>query len=228
MDHCFLNYTSSLGTDMTIKEFELKEQPAIKNKYLTIGTFNRYNKINDQVVNLWERILTKCPNVQFIIKTKEFLTETLKEQFIKTWKNPDIFYKQVTILPYSDLYTGHLLDYNLMDIAVDTFPYSGTTTSCEALLMGTPVLTLFDSKRGYHCQCVTSSLMINSNLSEYVVFSEEEFINKVEYFSNNLDKLQNLKKNVRDKFINGHVCDYTGFVNEFEDKLIKVYSKHFN
>ena len=226
MDHCFLNYTSSLGTNMNIPELELKEQPATKNNYLTIGTFNRYNKINDSVVNLWERILTKCPNVKFVIKTKEFLTDTLKEQFIKTWKNPDIFHKQVTILNYSDLYTGHLPDYNLMDIALDTFPYSGTTTSCEALLMGTPVLTLFDNTRGYHCQCVTSSLMINSDLPEYVVFSEDEFINKVEYFSTHLDELKNLKKEVRNKFINGHVCDYTGFVNELEDKLIKVYREH--
>jgi protein O-GlcNAc transferase len=225
MKNCFLNYTSSLGTDMSIEELKLKEQPANTNKYLTIGTFNRYNKINDQLVNLWERILKKCPTVRFVIKTKEFLTETLRAQFIKTWKDSKIF-ERVEILPYADLYTGHLIDYNLMDIAVDTFPYSGTTTSCEALLMGTPVLTLFDKKRQYHCQNVTSSLMINSDLEEYVVFSEDEFINKVEYFSLNLDKLKNLKTTVRDKFINGHVCNYTEFASEFEDKLLDTYKNH--
>jgi protein O-GlcNAc transferase len=216
-----LSYTPSIGIENLPL---LTEQPAIKNKYLTIGTFNRYNKINDKVVEMWEKILKRCPNVRFVIKTKEFLTETLKTQFINTWKDSEVF-KRVTILPYSDTYTDHLPDYNQMDIALDTFPYSGTTTSCEALMMGVPVLTLFDTERQYHCQNVTASLMINSELPEYVCLSEEEYINKVEYYQNNLDKLINLKQYVRDKFVK-NVCDYTRFVNELEDKLLYVYKNH--
>ena len=221
MDKCFLSYTPSIGIENLPP---LTEQPAVKNKYLTIGTFNRYNKINDKVVEMWEKILKQCPNVRFVIKTKEFLTETLKTQFINTWKDSEVF-KRVTILPYSDTYTEHLPDYNKMDIALDTYPYSGTTTSCEALMMGVPVLTLFDTERQYHCQNVTSSLMVNSDLPEYVCLSEEEYINKVEYYQNNLDKLVNLKQHVREKFVK-NVCDYNRFVNELEDKLLYVYKNH--
>ena len=222
MDNCFLNYTPSIGID-NLPDL-VKVQPAITNNYLTIGTFNRYNKINDRVVAMWERILKRCSNVRFVIKTKEFLTDSLKEQFINTWKDREV-YKRVTILHYADTYTDHLPDYNKMDIALDTYPYSGTTTSCEALLMGVPVLTLFDSARQYHSQNVTSSLMINSDLPEYVCLSEEEYINKVEYYANNLDKLATLKEDVRQKFIKG-VCDYPKFVNEFEDKLLYTYKNH--
>ena len=222
MDNCFLNYTPSIGID-NLPEL-INVQPAITNKYLTIGTFNRYNKINDRVVEMWEKILKHCPNVRFVIKTKEFLTESLKQQFINTWKDKEV-YKRVTILDYADTYTQHLPDYNKMDIALDTYPYSGTTTSCEALLMGVPVLTLFDGVRQYHSQNVTSSLMINSDLPEYVCLSEEEYINKVQYYSNNLDKLANLKQTVREKFIKG-ICDYPTFVNEFEDKLLSTYKNH--
>jgi predicted O-linked N-acetylglucosamine transferase (SPINDLY family) len=221
MDKCFLSYTPSIGINNLPK---LEEQPATNNGYLTIGTFNRYNKINDRVVAMWEKVLKRCPTVRFVIKTKEFLTDTLREQFINTWKDTEVF-KRVTILDYQDTYQQHLVDYNLMDIALDTYPYSGTTTSAEALMMGVPVLTLFDSQNGFHSQNVTSSLMINSDLPEYVCLNEEEYINKVEYFSTHLEELKNLKQAVRDKFVKG-ICDYPRFVGELEDKLLNTYKNH--
>jgi predicted O-linked N-acetylglucosamine transferase (SPINDLY family) len=222
MKHSFLNYSSSLGNDIPAL---IDTQPATKNGYLTVGSFNRYNKINDDVIRVWEKMLEECPNVQFIIKTKEFLTEKLKEQFLGTWKNKSLL-DRIKIIDYSDLYEQHLVDYNLMDIALDSFPYSGTTTSCEALLMGVPVLTLFDNKKQLHSQNVSSSLMINSDLPEYVTFSEDEYINKIRYYSTRIDELKDLKKTVRDKFMNGHVCDYSGFVKEFEDMLSSTYKTH--
>ena len=223
MPNCFLSYTPSIGIDNLPSLIDT--QPCITNNYLTIGTFNRYNKINDCVVRIWEEILKRCPNVRFIIKTKEFLTEKLRKQFINTWKDTEIF-KRVTIIDYSDTYQEHLVDYNKMDIALDTSPYSGTTTSAEALMMGVPILTLFDSKRQYHSQNVTSSFMINSDLPEYVCLSESEYINKVEYFSTHLEELKDLKKNVRSKFINSPICNYTEYVNDFEDLLLKTYREH--
>ena len=223
MDKCFLSYTPSIGIDNLPQLIET--QPCVKNNYLTIGSFNRYNKINDDVMAVWEEILETCPNVRFIIKTKEFLTEKLNKQFLATWSNQKLL-DRVEILPYADLYTGHLIDYNLMDVALDSFPYSGTTTSCEALMMGVPVLTLFDTERQYHSQNVTSSLMINSCLDEYVVFSKEEYVNKVKELSENLDKLNCLKQNVREYFVKGAVCNHKSFVSEFEDKLIDTYKNH--
>jgi predicted O-linked N-acetylglucosamine transferase (SPINDLY family) len=223
MDHCFLTYTPSIGFDNLPALPEV--QPCIKNRYLTLGSFNRYNKINDSVVELWEEVLTACPNVRFVIKTKEFLTETLKNQFIKTWKNKDLL-SRIEILTYSDLYTQHLVDYNLMDVALDTFPYSGTTTSCEALLLGVPVLTLFDSKRQYHSQNVTTSLMINCGMPEYVVYSKEEYISRVKSLSENLDALHDLKQKTRKAFVEGPICKHRDFVIEFENKLIDTYKNH--
>lgn len=219
---CFLNYTPAIGIE-NLPEL-VDTQPCVKNNYLTIGTFNRYNKINDNVIRVYERILEECPNVKFIIKTKEFLTPKLRQQFIDTWKNKELL-DRIEIMEYSDLYTDHLLDYNKMDIALDTFPYSGTTTSCEALMMGCPVLCLYDLKRQYHSQNVSSSLMYYSELSEYITFSEDEFVNKVKYLSNNMVLLMNLKKDVRDKFVK-NICNYPEFVKEFETMLITTYGNH--
>jgi tetratricopeptide (TPR) repeat protein len=223
MPNCFLSYTPSIGIENL--PVLVDTQPVTKNGYLTIGTFNRYNKINDRMVELWERILQKCPNVRFIIKTKEFLTETLKQQFIKTWKDPEIF-KRVEIVDYRDTYTEHLVDYNLMDISIDTSPYSGTTTSTESLMMGVPVLTRFDGERQYHATNVSSSLMINSDLPEYVCLSDDELIEKVKYFSTHLEELKDLKKTVRNKFVTGPICNYKQFVGDLEDLLLNTYKTH--
>jgi len=222
MDKCFLAYTPSMG----IKNIpEIKEQPCVKNGYVTFGTFNRYNKINEMVIGVWEKMLQAAPTARFMIKTKEFLTPKLKKQFLDTFKDKSVL-DRVILLPYSDTYTEHLPDYNKFDIAVDTFPYSGTTTSCESLMMGVPILTLFDNVRHYHSQNVTSSLMKNCGLDEYVTYSQEEYISKAVYFANNINKLTNLKREVRDAFVNGPICNYTEFTNEFEDKLFNTYKTH--
>jgi len=224
MPNCFLSYTPSIGIENL--PVLVDTQPVTKNGYLTIGTFNRYNKINDRMVELWERILQRCPNVRFIIKTKEFLTETLRQQFIKTWKDSEVF-KRVTIVDYRDTYQDHLVDYNLMDISIDTSPYSGTTTSTESLMMGVPVLTSFDGERQYHATNVSSSLMINSDLPEYVCLSDDELIQKVEYFSTHLEELKDLKKTIRNKFVTGPICNYKQFVGDLEDLLLNTYKTHF-
>lgn len=222
MNKCFLAYTPSMG----IKDVApLKEQPCKKNGYITFGCFNRYNKINKMVISVWEKLLKEIPTARFVIKTKEFLTPTLRQQFLNSFEDKSVL-ERVELLPYSDTYQEHLEDYNLMDIALDTFPYSGTTTSCEALMQGVPVLTIFDNVRHYHSQNVTSSLMKNCGLDEYVTDSQELYIKKAKYFSDNTLKLHNLKNEVRDKFVNGPICDYTSFTNEFEDKIVSIYKNH--
>ncbi|NBP01178.1 MAG: hypothetical protein EBU90_13775 [Proteobacteria bacterium] len=222
MKRCFLAYTPSMGID---KIPALEEQPCKKNGYITFGCFNRYNKINKMVIGVWEQILQRIPNAMFVIKTKEFLTPKLKQQFIDTFTDKNVL-SRVIILPYSDTYTEHLPDYNKMDVSLDTFPYSGTTTSCESLMMGVPVLTWFDNVRHYHSQNVTSSLMKNSDLGEYVTYSQEEYIQRAVDLAKDITKLHDLKQQVRNKFLNGAVCDYRGFTEEFEDTLIDLYKNH--
>jgi predicted O-linked N-acetylglucosamine transferase (SPINDLY family) len=222
MKKCFLAYTPSMGIDNIPA---IGEQPCQKNNYITFGTFNRYNKINSMVIGVWEKILKAIPTARFVIKTKEFLTPKLKQQFLDSFRDKSVL-SRVVVLPYSDTYSEHLPDYNEMDIALDTFPYSGTTTSCESLMMGVPVLTLFDNVRHYHSQNVTSTLMKASDLGEYISYTQDEYVQKAIDFASDLPSLHNLKQHVRDKFVNGAVCNYKEFVDEFEDVLLNIYRTH--
>lgn len=222
MKRSFLAYTPSMGISNIPP---IGPQPCTENGYVTFGCFNRYNKINSVVVETWNKILQRAPTARFVIKTKEFLTPKLKKQFLDGFKDKSVL-ERVMVLPYSDTYQEHLPDYNKMDISLDTFPYSGTTTSCESLMQGVPVLTLNDNIRHYHSQNVTTSLMKNSNMPDFVAYSNEDYINKAVTFANNIQALSDLKVKTRSNFVNGAVCDYKGFVDEFEDTMISLYQKH--
>jgi predicted O-linked N-acetylglucosamine transferase (SPINDLY family) len=222
MERSFLAYTPSMGIENIPP---LGDQPCVKNGYITFGCFNRYNKINKMVIGVWEKLLLAAPNARFVIKTKEFTSEKLKAQFLDTFKDKSVL-DRIEILPYSDTYTDHLPDYNKMDISLDTFPYSGTTTSCESLMMGVPVLTLFDKVRHYHSQNVSTTLMKNSNLSEFVTYSQEEYINHAVQFATDFDSMRDLKVRVRNCFVQGHVCNYKEFIDDFENKLLSTYRTH--
>jgi protein O-GlcNAc transferase len=221
MKNCFLAYTPALGIE-NLPALTL-DQPCVNNKYITFGSFNRLNKINDTVISVWEKILLAIPNSRLNIKTKEFSTEKLKNNFMEKMKRVA---NQIVIMDYTDTMEQHLNDYNSIDIALDTFPYSGTTTSCEALLMGVPLITLYDNVRHYHSQNVTSSLLKNSDLEEFVCYSQQEYINRAIKYSEELNNNNRLKGDIRDKFINGHVCNYQEFVNDFEETIRDLYANH--
>ena len=227
MNKCFLCYNPYTSVEKLVDIVKKSEQPFMKNGYITFGCFNRYNKVNNTVAKHWNNLLKEIPTARFVIKTKEFLTEKLKKQFLENFEEDCV--KRVIVLRYSDSYDEHLDDYNKIDIALDTFPYSGTTTSCEALVMGVPIITLYDDVRKYHVQNVTSSLLINSELGEYVTHSKEAYINKAKDLSKTLLKTKEyLKEHVRHSFIDGAVCDRDSFCNEFEDLLFNTYKTHFN
>ena len=108
-------------------------------------------------------------------------------------------------------------------IALDTFPYSGTTTSCEALSMGVPVLTLRDTTTHFHAQNVTSSILEYSNMSEYICETQQDFVEKCMGFLKNGDSFwKNLKSTTRGKFVSGNVCDGLDFDKKFTELLGSV------
>ena len=111
----------------------------------------------------------------------------------------------------------HLETYNKIDLALDTFPYPGVTTSFQSVLMGVPVLTMkgynFNSRCG-------ESININLDLEEFISEDELDYVNKAIKIKNNKQELLNIKKNLRDQALKSNLFDTDGFVSDFS-KLIK-------
>lgn len=229
LKNCFLCYdpvlTRSYSNERPFINPKLEDQPYLKNdkKILTIGCFNRVNKMTSGVTELFNKILKSNKDIRFVFKTKALLNKNIKTSFIKRFD--ESVRNRINVVDCTILHEDHLLEYNKIDIAIDTFPYSGTTTSCEALLMGVPVYTLYDDKYYFHAQNVTASILKNSGLEEYICYTKEEMIVKINELCKKDDVYWGgLKGSVRDKFINGRVCDKIEYMRNLEELLEKLYS----
>jgi predicted O-linked N-acetylglucosamine transferase (SPINDLY family) len=204
---------------------EIKECPIIKNTYLTIGCFNRVNKITEPVIKLFNNILLKNKNVRFVFKTKSLININIADKFISTFDK--IVRNRIIILPCTLSHEEHLETYNLVDIAIDTFPYSGTTTSCESLFMGVPVLSLYDKKNYFHPQNVSVSILKNSGLDFYVCNNIEEFIDKIKIIEvKPIEFWKNLKHTTRQIFLNGKVCNKKLYIKNIQNLFVELFNKH--
>ena len=231
LENSFLCYNPSNDSkdNLKITPPKLEGQPFLKNKYLTIGCYNRLNKITDSVIKLYNEILLKHSDIRFVFKTKALLNKKVKEQFINKFNKT--VHNRIIINDCTILHEKHLEEYNKIDVSFDTFPYSGTTTSCESLFMGVPVFTLYDSKTYFHAQNVTCSILKNSHKDlEFFILNDvseiHEKLNKLK--AKNQDYWLNLKENTRMQFSQGAVCNENEYIKNISNMLITLFDKHKN
>ena len=186
--------------------------PANKNGYVTFGSFNNFNKISDETIETWGSILKKISNSKLLLKSS---TNLNIDVLIKKFEQIGIK-KQIKFISRTEKFSDHLNNYNEIDIALDTFPYNGVTTTFEAIWKGVPVLTIegynFNSRCG-------SSIIKNLGINYLVAKNEDDYISKAIYLSNNLDYLNEIRDNVFNDALNSSLFDTEKFVNEFENKI---------
>lgn len=225
LENCFLCYDPNvikMNNRISKKiSLEITPTPYLTNKWITIGCFNRVNKITDTVIKLFNEILLKFSNVRFVFKTKALINKSIQNTFLNKFDRS--VKSRISILDCTISHDEHLLTYNSIDLAIDTFPYSGTTTSCEALYMGVPVFSLYDSEYYFHAQNVTCSILQASNLNEYIFNNKEELFDKLKQLHNKDDEFwKNLKSETKNKFLNGKVCDQKEYMKNFKQLLNNV------
>ncbi|HTY69415.1 MAG TPA: tetratricopeptide repeat protein [Alphaproteobacteria bacterium] len=121
----------------------LTAPPSAASGKVTFGSFNNPAKINDQVLALWAKVLTAVPGSRLLLKFRNwYLVPSLQERISVTLCGLGVGPSQIQFDGAPDLTASHLARYGGVDIALDTFPFSGSTTTFEALWMGVPVVTL--------------------------------------------------------------------------------------
>ena len=198
-----------------------KEMPAplIKNKYITFGSFNNTNKISDEIVNVWSKILQSTNNSRLILKSSHvYSNKSLKEKFEK-----NKVLNQITFLNKKISFEEHIDEYKKIDIALDTFPYNGVTTSFEAIWMGVPVLTL----KGFNpISRVGESINKNLNMNYLIADNKDEYVLKAIELSKNFEKVIEIRKNMFDKALESNLFNDKKFSKEFYESLEKIYLNH--
>ena len=108
---------------------------------IVFGCFNNLGKISEQTIELWAKILNRVSGSKLLIKRRELIDEYVKTQLLQRFSDYGIQAERLIFRTSQKRIEDHLSLYNQVDIALDTFPYNGTTTTFESLWMGTPVIT---------------------------------------------------------------------------------------
>jgi predicted O-linked N-acetylglucosamine transferase (SPINDLY family) len=200
--------------------FKIKPQklPALNNQYITFGSFNNLRKVTSEVIAVWSQILKKIPNSKLLLKTEmlnyKFIQQRILSKFIMYGVSKDQL-----ILEGSSSRERLLESYNKIDIALDTFPYNGGTTSFELSKMTVPLLT----KKGdsFVSRCGFS---INKNLSmdDWIANNNNDYISKAIKFSKDINYLLKVKKNLAAKIDMSPLFDINTFYKDFKNNLFSI------
>ncbi|UUE56204.1 O-linked N-acetylglucosamine transferase family protein [Pectobacterium aroidearum] len=171
----------------------VNDLPALKNDYFTFASFNRPTKINNDVLSVWSKILSALPASKMIIgalpshQTRDKIREKLESQGVQPEQL--IFRERTNIINY-------LAMHQEIDLLLDTFPYTGGTTTNHALWMGVPTLTLAGDKLATLQGAANLSQV---GLNEFIASSQTDYISKAISWSNNLDELNQIRHGLRNK-----------------------------
>jgi len=207
----FLCYTPSVNTPLSTQK--------TSSKYIVFGSFNNLPKINKHVIALWSKILKAVPESRLLLKTNGFKVHRIQEEYLNKFKDQGIDPSRIQLLASIKEEKDHLSLYNEIDVALDTFPYNGTTTTCEALWMGVPVITL----RGtVHAARVGESILNQTGLSAWIAQNETDYIKKAIHLAENQDERMFCRQNLRDWLSQSLLCRKELFVRSLEEQYYQL------
>ena len=212
------NVWNALSTS-DIRNIDAAQTPAIKNKFITFGSFNNINKINDNVIRIWSNILNKIQSSKLLLKSDKFLIDTIKENFYKKFENYGVNRLNLIFEKSSERY-DLLKNYNQIDIALDTFPYSGGTTSLEAAWMCVPLLTMVGDRFISRCG---ESINNNLNMSHWIAVDEDDYVKKAIEFSHDINKLETIRNTLRVNSRKSNLFNIDLFSKDFENAINQIW-----
>jgi len=187
--------------------------PCRKNGHVSFAVFNNTAKVSPESIRMYGAILRTIPDSVIVMKNSIFCEEATRERFINLFRNEGVEAERVKLLLHTATTYSHLEAYNTIDISLDTFPYNGTTTTCESLWMGVPVITLFGD---CHASRVSGSILGRIGLDELVAVSEDDYVEKTCSLAADVARLQLLRKGLRKRMKTSPLCDGKGFARRIE------------
>jgi predicted O-linked N-acetylglucosamine transferase (SPINDLY family) len=191
---------------------EIGTLPALTAGHISFGSFNKLAKVSPEVISTWSEILKAVPESRLIMKAFSFFDRMTREHTINRFAQNGIGPERIILLSW-DPSPKHLQSYNLVDIGLDTFPFNGAATTCEALWMGVPVITIEGA--AYHSRAGIS-LLSNAGLADFIAKTYDEYIQIAVNAANDIKKLQSLRQRLRDMMAHSPLTDAKRFTANLE------------
>ena len=174
---------------------------------VVFGCFNNIAKLSDTALALWARVLAAVPGSKLLLKGRGFGDESVRRRYFERFTAAGLPVERVEFLERTANTAEHLALYGRVDISLDTFPYHGTTTTCEALWMGVPVVTLMGDR---HVARVSGSLLTAIGRAEWVAQTPDDYVRIATELAADRAKLATIRAGLRDEVRNSPLGDHAG------------------
>ncbi len=207
LEHGFLCYQPDASAP------EVAAPPCLERDNVMFGSFNNLAKVTPEVIKVWAEILHKQPRSRLLLKSKGLADSEGRERYLLLFAEEGISAERLELHGWLPDPKNHLELYNRVDIGLDSFPYNGTTTTCEALWMGVPVVTLSGDR---HAARVGASILHRVGLGESVAHSKEEYIALAVALAQDRQRLLTLRSSLRQKMRESQLLDKKLFTASLE------------
>jgi predicted O-linked N-acetylglucosamine transferase (SPINDLY family) len=201
---------------------EVSSLPALQADFVTFGSFNNFAKVNARVIALWSRLLVSIPDACLLLKSAGLQEEALQQRVRAEFEAQGVAPGRLQLLGPDESVAAHFSRYHQVDIALDTFPYCGTTTSCDALWMGVPLITLAGDS---HVSRVGVSQLSNLGLQDYIASSPDDYIAIAGRAACDLEGLSALRMSLRERMQASPLTDAAGLVGHLEAAYLDMWQR---
>jgi protein O-GlcNAc transferase len=192
-----------------------------KNLIFTYASFNNFHKISDDTLDVWSKILNNS-NSQILLKNSispGTVGEELRLNLLKKFITRGVEKNKILFIDHKKNLQDHLSLYNNVDVALDTFPYPGVTTTFDAVLMGVPVLTM--KGHNFNSRC-GESININLQMENFIAENKDDYFNKAISLQKEKSTLQTFGINLREKVLKSSLFDIKDFTKSFEKIIQRI------
>ena len=195
---------------------EVSTRDDVSGTPFTFGSFNNLAKVTDRMLRVWSRLLSEVPGSRLMIKATGLGEPQMHEWYCGRLRAAGIAGEKVVLLERTSSMRDHLSLYAQVDVALDTFPYGGTTTTCEALWQGVPVVSLAGDR---HASRVGASLLRAVGHPEWVASDEESYIAIGKSLANDRERLNLGRSKLRSAMAGSPLLDHAGQASRFGEAL---------
>jgi protein O-GlcNAc transferase len=193
---------------------------ALSSRGITYGSFNNVQKLSTATIDAWTAILAALPSSRLLLKAAALADRGVRQDLMDRFAARGIGAERLELRGFTATTSSHLGTYQEVDVALDPFPYNGTTTSCEAMWMGVPVVTLIGDR---HSGRVGFDLLTRVGLSELAAPNLETYVATAVSLAQDLPRLQRIRGGLRERMRASSLCDGKAFARSFEGALRHVW-----
>ena len=194
--------------------------PALHQEHFTFGSFNSLLKVNRGVIAAWAEIMKRTPGSRLVLKGLLQRDAANRKRIEQLFSEQGVSLERIDLLPAVPEFRDHLATYQQVDLALDPFPYNGTTTTCEALWMGVPTLTLRGER---HAGRVGASILTRVGLESFIAADLPSYLQSAVAWAGRVDELAGIRVGLRSRMAASELCDAKGFAAQVETAYLKLW-----